>query len=77
MKQVAQHPMDAARPMAFSLLRVPFFLEPDYPQEAEFEETNRVRLVRKWGGAAGWEAQKSRHRLKERGQEVGIDRLRP
>jgi len=58
--------------MGFTLVRVPFFLEPDYPTSPEFEETNRVRLVRKWGGQAGWEAQKRRHRLKERGQEVGI-----
>jgi len=31
------------------------------------------RLVRKWGGQAGWEMQKARHGLKERGQEVGIE----
>jgi len=67
--------MDPARPMAFNLLRVPFFLEPDYPTSPEFEETNRVRLIRKWGGKEGWEAQKDRHRLKERGQEVGIERF--
>jgi len=59
--------------MAFNILRVPFFLEPDYPTTPEFEETNRVRLIRKWGGEAGSRAQKSRHRLKERGQEVGIE----
>lgn len=58
--------------MHFSLLRVPFFLEPDYPRSEEFEETNRVRLHRKWGSEAGFEAQKKRHRLKERGHEVGI-----
>jgi len=75
MREVADNPMDEAKPMAFNLLRVPFFLEPDYPTSAEFEETNRVRLVRKWGGKAGWEAQKARHGLKERGQEVGIERF--
>ena len=60
-------------PMGFTVLRVPFFLEPDYPEGAEFEETNRVRLLRKWGGKAGWEAQKERHNLKGRGREVGIE----
>ena len=58
--------------MAFTVLRVPFFLEPDYSTGEEFEETNRVRLIRKWGGQAGWEEQKRRHGLKERGREVGI-----
>ena len=72
MKEVASNPANEATPMAFNILRVPFFLEPDYPTSPEFEETNRVRLIRKWGGEAGWKAQKSRHRLKERGQEVGI-----
>jgi len=75
MKEVAANPMDASRPMAFNLLRVPFFLEPDYPTSEEFEETNRVRLVRKWGGEAGWKAQKNRHGLKERGQQVGIEKF--
>ena len=61
--------------MQFSVLRVPFFLEPDYDPSPEFEETNRTRLVRKWGGAAGWAAQKASHGLKERGQEVGIEKF--
>ena len=59
--------------MGFTVVRVPFFLEPDYPTDPSFEETNRARLIRKWGGSAGWESQKARHRLKERGQEVGIE----
>lgn len=62
-------------PMGFTVVRVPFFLEPDYPTDPSFEETNRVRLIRKWGGKAGWEAQKKRHGLKERGQEVGIEKF--
>ena len=41
--------------MQFSVLRVPFFLEPDYDTDERFEETNRERLIRKWGGEAGWE----------------------
>ena len=75
MKEVASTPVDAARPLGFNLLRVPFFLEPDYPTSPEFEETNRVRLIRKWGGEAGWQRQKARHRMKERGQEVGIEKF--
>lgn len=59
--------------MGFTLLRVPFFLEPDYPTDPAFEETNRTRLLRKWGGKEGWDAQKARHTLKERGREVGIE----
>ena len=35
-------------------------------------ETNRQRLIRKWGGIQQWERQKQRHRLKERGHAVGI-----
>ena len=60
-------------PMDFTVLRVPFFLEPDYPLGPEFEETNRVRLVRKWGGKEGWEQQKAAHDLKGRGRAVGIE----
>ena len=74
MKQVASNPQDKdGEGMGFTLLRVPFFLEPDYPTDPSFEETNRVRLVRKWGGKEGWERQKANHGLKERGQEVGIE----
>ena len=34
-----------------------------------------MRLIRKWGGKAGWDAQKRRHGLKERGLEVGIPKF--
>jgi len=60
------------RPVAFSVLRVPFFLEPEYDESKVYIESNRERLVKKWGGQAGWEAQKQRHELKGRGQEAGI-----
>ena len=73
MREVASNPRTPGRPMGFNVVRVPFFLEPDYPTGEEFEETNRVRLLRKWGGQAGWDAQKRRHGMKERGREVGID----
>tara|TARA_B110001452_G_scaffold213261_1_gene183970 strand:- start:704 stop:1387 length:684 start_codon:yes stop_codon:yes gene_type:complete len=73
MREVADKPMRPGRPVQFSVLRVPFFLEPDYETSEVFEETNRQRLIRKWGGKAGFEAQKRRHQLKERGQEVGIE----
>ena len=44
------------------MLRVPFFLEPDYDPSPEFEETNRTRLVRKWGVQLA--RQKASHGLK-------------
>jgi len=61
--------------VAFDIYRVPFFLEPDYPKEENFFESNRDRLVRKWGGQANWEEQKRRHALKQRGREAGIERF--
>ena len=73
MHAVQAKPLHADAPLEFTVLRVPFFLEPDYPKGPEFEETNRVRLVRKWGGEAGWKVQKARHGLKERGRAVGIE----
>ena len=63
---------DAPRTLAFSVLRVPFFLEPGYSEELPFIESNRERLVKKWGGKAGWESQKKRHDLKGRGLEAGM-----
>lgn len=70
---VLQDPLPTApRPLAFAVLRVPFFLEPDYDEEAAFIESNRERLIQKWGGTAGWERQKARHDLKGRGLEAGI-----
>lgn len=73
MREVTLDPLTAGMPMGFTLLRVPFFLEPDYPTSEEFEETNRTRLIRKWGGVHEFAAQKSRHQLKERGREVSIE----
>jgi len=72
MAEVTANPADPARPLRFSVLRVPFFLEPEYSRDEEWSETNRKRLWRKWGGEAGFLAQKDRHTLKERGREVGI-----
>jgi len=73
MLDVANNPMRPGDPVGFTVLRVPFFLEPDYPRSEDFEETNRVRLERKWGGKREFAAQKHRHQLKERGQAVGIE----
>jgi predicted DsbA family dithiol-disulfide isomerase len=73
MNEVARNPLRPGKPVGFCVLRVPFFLEPDYPTDEKFEETNRTRLIRKWGGPAEWERQKARHGLKERGREVGIE----
>ena len=75
MAAVQREPLVHGAPMGFTVLRVPFFLEPDYSTNEEFEETNRTRLVRKWGGPAGWARQKASHGLKERGQEVGIEKF--
>lgn len=75
MREVAEKPLRPGRPVQFSVLRVPFFLEPDYDTDESFEETNRQRLTRKWGGEAGFAAQKHSHGLKERGREVGIERF--
>mmetsp|Transcript_4910 Transcript_4910/g.10425 ORF Transcript_4910/g.10425 Transcript_4910/m.10425 type:complete len:263 (-) Transcript_4910:1686-2474(-) len=58
--------------ISFSLLRVPFFLEPHYDESKPFIESNRDRLIKKWGGKEGWEIQKRRHDLKGRGMAVGI-----
>jgi len=54
------------------VLRVPFFLEPHYDESKPFIESNRDRLVKKWGGKSGWETQKARHNLKGRGMDAGI-----
>ena len=71
MQTVLQEPM-TDRPLAFSVLRVPFFLEPDYDPSQPYIESNRERLIKKWGGEQGWEQQKSHHNLKGRGLEAGI-----
>ena len=60
MREVTQNPLQPGAPLLFTLLRVPFFLEPEYPLDEEFEETNRTRLIRKWGGVQEFAAQKSR-----------------
>ena len=73
MRRVVRAPATPGRPLRFSLARVPFFLEPDYPRGEAFEETNLERLRRKWGGVQQFEEQKKRHGLKERGREVGIE----
>jgi hypothetical protein len=64
--------LDAPRPLAFSVIRVPFFLEPGFDENKPFIETNRERLIKKWGGTKGWEIQKNRHDLKGRGMDAGI-----
>lgn len=60
------------RKLTFSVIRVPFFLEPNYDEDLPFIESNRERLLKKWGGHQGWERQKLHHNLKGRGQEAGI-----
>jgi predicted DsbA family dithiol-disulfide isomerase len=70
--KVLSEPLVPERPLAFSVIRVPFFLEPNYDETLPYIESNRDRLVKKWGGTAGWEEQKLRHDLKGRGLEAGI-----
>jgi len=53
-----------------AVLRVPFFLEPEYADDVALPNSERLR--RKWADRGGYEAQKKRHGLKERGREVGI-----
>ena len=73
MDEILKNPNPSApKPIAFSVLRVPFFLEPHYPESEPFIETNRERLIKKWGGKAGWERQKFHHNLKGRGRDAGI-----
>jgi len=59
------NPMDKTNLVSFAVLRIPFFLEPDYSRDESWSETNRKRLERKWGGKEAFEAQKKRHQLKE------------
>jgi len=66
------NPIDPKRVLSFSVVRVPFFLEPHYDETKPFIESNRERLVKKWGGKRGWEQQKRRHDLKGRGEAAGI-----
>ena len=73
METVLHDPLPSApRPLAFAVVRVPFFLEPQYDENAPYVERNRERLIQKWGGPDGWERQKKHHNLKGRGLEAGI-----
>ena len=64
MRQVLSKPLNPGTdslPLAFAVVRVPFFLEPEYDESKPFVESNRDRLVKKWGGEEGWERQKHHH----------------
>jgi len=64
MRQVLSKPLNLGTdslPLAFAVVRVPFFLEPEYDESKPFVEINRDRLVKKWGGKVGWERQKHHH----------------
>lgn len=71
MRHVLSNPISDVQ-MEFAVLRVPFFLEPHYDESKPFIESNRERLIKKWGGREGWERQKRRHDLKGRGEAAGI-----
>lgn len=75
MRHVLSEPLDktgSSPALAFAVVRVPFFLEHEYDESKPFIESNRNRLVKKWGGKKGWEMQKRRHDLKGRGRAAGI-----
>jgi hypothetical protein len=61
MQHVISKPLHSESPLAFAVLRVPFFLEPHYDESKPFVESNRERLIKKWGGKEGWERQKRNH----------------
>ena len=71
MTHVLSNPLTDVK-LEFAVLRVPFFLEPHYDESKPFIESNRDRLIKKWGGREGWERQKHRHDLKGRGEAAGI-----
>ena len=63
MRHVLSEPLDReAPPLAFAVVRVPFFLESEYDASKPYICTNRERLVKKWGGKEGWERQKRSHK---------------
>ena len=71
--EVLKNPIQTApKKLVFSILRVPFLLEPYYDESKPYIESNRERLITKWGGIQGWEEQKRRHNLKGRGIDAGI-----
>jgi hypothetical protein len=54
MTEVLLNPLpNAPQEVAFAVLRVPFFLEPNADETKPFVGTNRQRLIEKWGGPAG------------------------
>lgn len=61
-----------SEPMQFSVVRVPFFLEPSYPDDEAFQESHFERMHKKWGGPVAYEKIRRSHRLDDRGAEVGI-----
>ncbi|KAL7487702.1 hypothetical protein ACHAW6_013257, partial [Cyclotella cf. meneghiniana] len=71
-QHVISEPLHRESPLSFAVLRVPFFLEPHYDESKPFIESNRQRLIKKWGGTEGWERQKRNHNLKARGLAAGI-----
>jgi hypothetical protein len=64
MREVLSNPLNTGADspsLAFAVIRVPFFLEPEYDESKPYIESNRDRLVKKWGGKEGWERQKHHH----------------
>lgn len=61
MQHVLSNPLNTGSELSFSVLRVPFLLEPEYDESKAYIESNRDRLIKKWGGKQGWERQKRNH----------------
>lgn len=70
-----EQPLRPGRPLGFQIHRVPFFLEPSYPEDESWSETNVERKLRKFGSADAWAKVVKSHRLAERGAEVGIEQF--
>ena len=64
----------AGKDIDFRMVRVPFFLEPDYISKPDsFRESHEQRMVRKFGSVAAFNRVKAAHGLIPRGAEVGLD----
>jgi predicted DsbA family dithiol-disulfide isomerase len=66
--------LEQTHPGMCRLVRIPFFLEPDYnAEDGSFWESHYDRMTRKFGSREEFEKVKLSHRLVERAAEVGID----
>ena len=74
MKAIEEVKKDSTQKVDFRLVRVPFFLEPDYiGKDPDFRESHEERMVRKFGSLEAFNRVKATHGLIPRGAEVGLD----